>query len=86
MMPKLIPAGVQIGAAAAFAGNVMRQVVFDEALLGQPSLGRRHSAGKWLVSLAIHAPALISNGGAAESVHLGDLSVLANHRIDSTSP
>jgi periplasmic protein TonB len=64
MVPKLlVPAGARIGAAAepegAGGASPIAQVnVFDEALLGNSSLGHRRSPADWLVSLGVHAAIL----------------------------
>ena len=64
MVPKLlVPSGARIGAAAgpegaAGASLAARANVFDEALLGNSSLGHRRSAAEWLISLGVHGAIL----------------------------
>jgi protein TonB len=64
MVPKLlVPPGARIGTeakpeAARGASPVAHANVFDEALLGNSSLGHRRSPAEWLVSLGVHAAIL----------------------------
>jgi len=62
LMPskRLISEGVRIGVAAESGGERASKDLFDEALLGQPSIGRRRRPADWLVSLGIHAAVLAS--------------------------
>lgn len=64
MVPKLlVPPGARIGTAAepegaGGASPIAHMNVFDEALLGNSSLGHRRSPAEWLVSLGVHATIL----------------------------